>query len=78
MLLTDTKRFYYITETENVYEDYYKGKESFEISNYSKDSICYDIKNNLVVGNMKDKTCGVPIKSACICIYVYRPDSSVG
>ena len=27
MLLTDTKRFYYITETENFYEDYYKGKE---------------------------------------------------
>ena len=59
-----------ITETENVYEDYYKGKESFEISNYANDSICYDIKNNLVVGNMKDKTCGVPIKSVCMYIYI--------
>ena len=38
MLLTDTDNLMYKSETKNVYKDFYKNKELFDISNYSKDS----------------------------------------
>ena len=46
----------------NVYEVFYKDKELFESSNYSKDTKYYNNANNLVVGKTKDETCGVSIK----------------
>ena len=49
-------------ESENVYEDFYKDKELFDFSKYSKDLKYYDKTYNLVFGKMKDETCGVPIK----------------
>ena len=35
----------------------------FDFIKYSKDSKYYDKTNNLIVGIMKDETCGVRIKS---------------
>ena len=35
----------------------------FHFSNYPKESKYYDNLNNLVVGKMKNETCGVSIKS---------------
>ena len=40
----------------------YKDKELFDFSNYPKQPKYYDSLNNLVVGKMKDETCGVPVK----------------
>ena len=34
----------------------------FDFSNYSAESKYYDDTNKLVVGKVKDKTCGVAIK----------------
>ena len=63
MLLTDTDSLMYKIEAENVYEDFYKDKELFDLSNYPKDSKYYNNANNFIVGEMKNKTFGVPIKS---------------
>ena len=59
-LFTYTDSFYYMIEIENVYEDFHKDKELFDSSKRLK---YYDNTNNLVVGKMKDKLCGVPMKS---------------
>ena len=45
--------------TENVYEEFGKNKEMFDFSNYSPKSKSYDNGNKLVVGKMKDETCGI-------------------
>ena len=37
-------------------------KKLFDFSNYWKDWKFYNNSNNLVVGKMRDETCGVPIK----------------
>ena len=39
-----------------------KIKKLFDFSNYWKDWKFYNNSNNLVVGKMRDETCGVPIK----------------
>lgn len=38
MLLLDTDGMMYKTETENVFEGFYKNKELYEVENYSKES----------------------------------------
>ena len=38
MLLPDTDSMMYKTETENVFEVFYKNKELYEVKNYSKES----------------------------------------
>ena len=38
----------YKPETENVHEDFYKNKDIFDFSSYSKDWNYYDNSNNLV------------------------------
>ena len=53
----------YEIETENVYADSYKDKELFNFSNYLEKANYYDNTKILVVGQMKEKTCGVSIKS---------------
>ena len=62
MLPTNADSLMYILEAENVYEDFYKDKELFDFSNFPKDSKYYNNANNLVIGEMKDETCGIPIK----------------
>ena len=60
MLLTDTDNLIYIIETENAYENFHKDALLFEFRNYPKESKYYHL-NNLIVGKMKDETCGIPI-----------------
>ena len=45
-----------------VYEVFYKDKELFDSTNYSKDIKNYNNAKNLAVGKMKDQTFGVSIK----------------
>ena len=62
MILTDTDTLIYKIKTEDVYEDLYKDKELFNISNYPKDSKYYSCAINLTEGKMENETSGVPIK----------------
>ena len=55
----------YKIEAENGYEDCCKDKELFDFGNYPKDSKYYNNSYNLVVGKLKDETCGVPVKGFC-------------
>ena len=62
ILLTDTDSLIYKIEAENVYEDFYKDKELFELSNYPKVLRYYIYVNNLVIGKIKDETWGMVIR----------------
>ena len=62
LLFTDTDSLMYEIKTEDVYEDFSKDKEMFDLSNYSIKSKYYSDSNKLVVGKMKDETGGVAIK----------------
>ena len=61
ILLTDTDSLAFKIGTENSCEDFNKNKESFDLSNDSKDSNYYQNLSNLVVGKMKGLSCGVAI-----------------
>ena len=45
LLFTDTDSLVYEIKPENVYEEFFKWKDFFDFSNYSKDSIFYDESN---------------------------------
>ena len=49
------------TDTDSVYEEFYKWKDLFDFSNYSKDSRFFDGTNKKVIGKMKDEFGGVII-----------------
>ena len=53
LLFTDTDSLTYEIKSENVYEEFFKWKDLFDFSNYSKDSIFYDDTNKKVIGKMK-------------------------
>ena len=53
LLFTDTGSLTYEIKSENVYEDFYKWKHLFDISNYSKDSMFFDDSNKKVIGKIK-------------------------
>ena len=59
LLFTDTDRLTYEIKSENVYEKFFKWKDLFEFSNYSKDSRFCDEINKKVIGKMKDEFGGV-------------------
>ena len=62
LLFTDTDSLLtYEIKSENVYEEFYKWKDLFDFSNYSKDSRFYDDTNKKVIGKMKDEYGGVII-----------------
>ena len=61
LLFTDTGSLTYEIKSENVYKDFYKWKDLFDFSNYSKDSKFYDNTNKKVSGKMKDEYGGVII-----------------
>ena len=61
MLFTDTDSLAYEIKLENVYEEFYKWKDLFDFSNYSKDSRFYDESNKRFIGKMKDECGGVII-----------------
>ena len=61
LLFTDTDSLTYEIKSENVYEDFFKWKDLFDFSNYSKDSKFFDDANKKVIGKMKDEFGGVII-----------------
>ena len=61
MFFTDTDSLAYEIKSENVYEKFYKWKDLFDFSNFSKDSRFYDDINKKVIGKMKDEYGGVII-----------------
>ena len=59
LLFTDTDSLTYEIKSENVYEEFFKWKDLFDFSNYSKDSNSFGETNKKVVGKMKDEFGGV-------------------
>ena len=55
LLFTDTDSLIYEIKTEDVYEDFYLGKELFDLSDYSLHSKFFDPVNKKVIGKMKDE-----------------------
>ena len=58
LFFTDTDSTYEI-KSENVYEEFFKWKDLFDFSNYSKDSKFFDETNKKVIGKMKDEVGGI-------------------
>ena len=54
MLFTDTDSLTYEIKSEDAYEDFYKNKHLFDLSNYLKDTDFFDSVNEKVIGKMKD------------------------
>ena len=61
LLFTDTDNLAYEIKSENVYDEFFKWKDLFDFSNYSKDSKFYDDSNKKVVGKKKDEMGGIII-----------------
>ena len=61
LLFTDTDSLTYEIKSENFYKEFYKWKDLFDSSNYSKDSMFYDDTNKNVIGQMKDEYGGAII-----------------
>ena len=61
LLFTDTDSLTYEIKSEDVYEEFFKHKNLFVFSNFSKESKFYDNQNEMVVGKMKDEYKGIPI-----------------
>ena len=59
LLFTDTDSLTYEIKSEDVYEEFFKWKDLFDFSNYSKDSKFYDESNKRVIGKIKDEFGGV-------------------
>ena len=59
LLITDTDSLTYKIKSEDVYEEFFKWKDLFDFSNYSKDSKFFDETNKKVIGKMKDEFGGV-------------------
>ena len=55
LLFTDTDSLTYEIKSKNVYEDFFKWKDLFDFSNYSKYSKFFDDANKNVIGKMKDE-----------------------
>ena len=60
-MFTDTDSLTYEIKLENFYKEFFKWKDLFDFSNYSKDSTFYDDTNKKVIGKMKDEYGGVII-----------------
>ena len=61
LLFTDTDSLAYEIKSKNVYEEFFKWKNLFDFSNYSKYSKFFDDANKKVIGIMKDEMGGVII-----------------
>ena len=59
LLFTDTDSLTYEIKSKNVYEEFFKWKDLFDFSNYSKDSRFFDGTNKNVIGRMKDEFGGI-------------------
>ena len=61
LLFTDMGSLTYEIKLKDVYEEFYKWKDLFDFSNYSKDSKFFNETNKKVIGKMKDEFGGVII-----------------
>ena len=74
MLFADTDSPTNEIKSKDVYENFFKHKHLFDLSNYTKDSKFFDTVNKRVIRKMKDKFKGIPInkfiesKSRMYCI----------
>ena len=59
MLLTDTDSLTYEIKSENIYEEFFRWKDLFDFSNYSKGSKVFDETNEKVISKMEDRFGGV-------------------
>ena len=59
MLFTDTDSLTYEIKSKHVYEEFFKWKDLFDFSNYSKGSKSFNETNKKVIGKMKDEFGGV-------------------
>ena len=55
MLFTDTDSLTYEIKSKDVYEKFYKWKDLFDFSNYSKNSKFFNQTNKKVISKMKDE-----------------------
>ena len=53
LLFTDRDSLVYEIKLENVYEEFFKWKDLFDFSNYSKDLKFFDDTNKKIIGKMK-------------------------
>ena len=60
-LFTDKDSLTYEIKSENVNEEFFKLKDLFHLSNYSKDSKSFDETNKKVIGKMTDEFGGVTV-----------------
>ena len=58
LLFKDTNSLVYEIKTNNVDEDFYKGKNLFDFCDYSLNSKFFDPVNKNVIGKMKDEVKG--------------------
>ena len=61
LLFTDTDSLTYKIKSKNVFEKFFKWKDLFDFSNYSKDSKFFDETNKKVIGKMKYEFGGVVV-----------------
>ena len=61
LLFTDTDSLTYEIKSENVDEEFFKWKDLFDLSNYSKDPKSFHETNKKVIGKMKDEFGGVTV-----------------
>ena len=61
LLFTDTDSLTFKIKSENVYKEFYKWKDLFDFSNYSKNSTFYDDTNKRGIGKMKHEYGGAII-----------------
>ena len=61
LLFTNTDSLTYEIKSKDVYEKFFKWKDLFDFSNYSKDSKFFNETNKKVIGKMKDEFSGVII-----------------
>ena len=54
-MFTDTDSITYEIKSKYVYEEFFKYKHLFDLSNYPKDSKFFDLANEMVIGKMKDE-----------------------
>ena len=55
LLFTDVDSLTYKIQTDNVYEDFYADKHSFDFSGYKKESPFHNDESKKVIGKMKDE-----------------------
>ena len=58
LLLTDTDSLTYVIKSDDVYEELFKHKNLFDLSNLPKNSKFFDETNKKVIGKMKDESEG--------------------